>query len=115
MRSSLENFNIQRAVANQLQQNADNYIEDYAMNVIQFYSNINNDIVVLNTPFKTKIVVDDVYYLGDIFKIILSETPEQIKVEINTNDGVIEAKLNETDLTLFDLADILLTQWDETL
>ena len=50
MRSSLENFNIQRAVANQLQQNSDNYIEDYAMNVIQFYSNINSDIVILNTP-----------------------------------------------------------------
>lgn len=115
MQSPLENFNIQRAVANQLQQNANNYIEDYAMNVVQFYSNINSNTIVLNTPIKTKIVVDDIYYLGDVFKIVLSETPEQIKVEINTNDGMIEAKLQETDLSLFELADILLTQWDEAL
>ncbi len=107
MKTPKESLDIQRAVAKQLQQNADAYAEDYLVNLACNYIDANGTVLMLQSPEATKVFIDDKWYLGEIFKIILSDDPTSIKFELNSPNGMIEASFDDIDLTFFDLAELI--------
>lgn len=107
MKTSKESLDLQRAVAKQLQQNADAYAEDYLINIARDYIDTNSPVLMLQSPEATKVFIDGEWYLGKIFKIILSDDPITMKFELNSPNGMIEASFDDIDLTFFELAELI--------